>query len=532
MSHSARLLVVDDEEVVCEGCRRIFGAEGFLVDKATDPLEGLELALKKDYAAVVLDIRMPSIDGLEFLRRLRCQKADLPVLLITGYPSFSSAQAAVRLGAADYITKPFTPEELVQAVRRLVDASVHPAIQTPGQAPAQPPAWHPAARQAKFFQESWWATDAEQLVCVGAVLPSALMPMTDQIKLPSPGDRVFRGLPLAALMAYEKCLRLTPGPVCGVVTEVNQVLEHHVSVLWEDPLGTGWIAKVRPDTLEIDQLRSRPRRVILASGDESSAGQQVSVLAGLGCEVCCVRDWDEMAPLLPDASALLLLVDAVSLGDAGLELVRNATRFAPELKTVVLGSSPQTERAYRQLGIFYYAIEPFADREIMDILDAAFCCPIRVDDQSHGPPKQPMVTSLVAADQQGRQFALLLAGGALDPRDGLGWFVRNELHSRVWAVKAESQPGAITPARLIAQVGMCEHLLVVVAREMGRLPGTLVVDQQRRLFPLPVEIAGRATVVLVQPASPGSGLARFDQRTAGALAEHIVDLLSGPCLQS
>jgi DNA-binding response OmpR family regulator len=530
MSQTARLLVVDDEVVVCESCRRIFAAQGYLVDKTTNPVEGLELALKRDYAVVLLDIRMPAMDGIEFLRRLRCHKTDLPVLLITGYPSFSSAQAAVRLGAADYITKPFTPEELVQAVRRLVDLAGGPSTEPAERVSAKPQSWRLAARQARFFEESWWAGNSEHTVFVGAVFPSALMSVVDQIKLPVPGERVFRGLPLAGLMCYGKCVRMARWPVSGVVTAVNQELDHDLAPLWESPLEAGWIAQVQPSSLEIDQLRSRPRRVILASAGGDSAQQQTATLARLGCEVSVASNWDQLEPLLPEAAGGMLLVDAVSLGQTGLELVKAAERCAADLKTVVLGSSPETEKAYRQCGIFYYAVEPFADREILDILDAVFCRPVCVDEQALTGAEHPVVTSLIAADKQGRQFGLLLSGSALSARDGLGWFIRNELHNRMWAVKAESHPGAITAARLIALASMCEHLLVVVAREVGRLPGALVVDEQHRLFALPPEIAQRATTLIVQPAAAGKGLAGFDQGTASALAEHIADLLSARTL--
>ena len=120
MSDSLRLLVVDDEEVVCQACRRIFSAHGFQVDGSCDAREGLSLATEKDYAAILLDFKMPVMDGVQFLKELRRTKPHVPVVFITGYPSISSAVSAMRLGAADYVTKPFSPEEITQAVERLL----------------------------------------------------------------------------------------------------------------------------------------------------------------------------------------------------------------------------------------------------------------------------------------------------------------------------------------------------------------------------------------------------------------------------
>ncbi len=120
MADDPKLLVVDDEEVVCEGCRRIFSRQGFQIDKSSDAREGLSLAAEKDYAAILLDIKMPTMDGIQFLKELRRTKPAVPVILITGFPSIPNAATAMRLGAADYVTKPFTPEEITQAVQRLL----------------------------------------------------------------------------------------------------------------------------------------------------------------------------------------------------------------------------------------------------------------------------------------------------------------------------------------------------------------------------------------------------------------------------
>ena len=115
-----RLLVVDDEAVVCQACHRIFSRQGFVVDESVDARDGLDRAASEDYSAILLDIKMPEMDGIEFLENVRKKKPDVPVMIMTGYPSIPNATAAIRLGAADYITKPFTPEEITQSVRRML----------------------------------------------------------------------------------------------------------------------------------------------------------------------------------------------------------------------------------------------------------------------------------------------------------------------------------------------------------------------------------------------------------------------------
>ncbi len=120
MADDRTMLVVDDEQVVCQACRRIFSRQGFQVESNTDARQGLKLATEKDYTIILLDIKMPNINGIEFLERLREKKSDVPVLIITGYPSIPNAAAAMRLGACDYVTKPFTSEEITWAVQRVL----------------------------------------------------------------------------------------------------------------------------------------------------------------------------------------------------------------------------------------------------------------------------------------------------------------------------------------------------------------------------------------------------------------------------
>jgi DNA-binding NtrC family response regulator len=107
-----RALVIDDEEIMLESCRRILARRGLSVDTERDPFAGRERALSGDYDLLLLDVRMPDLDGFEILREVRERRPDVEVIMITGYSSIGSAVQAVKLGAFDYLPKPFTPEEL------------------------------------------------------------------------------------------------------------------------------------------------------------------------------------------------------------------------------------------------------------------------------------------------------------------------------------------------------------------------------------------------------------------------------------
>lgn len=115
-------LVVDDEPVVTRGCRRVLSEAGYEVDTAESGREGMRRALEKNFDLVMTDLKMPDLDGMELVRTLRSQRPATAVVIITGYGTIPSAVEAIRIGVADYLEKPFSPEQLTEAAERAVAA--------------------------------------------------------------------------------------------------------------------------------------------------------------------------------------------------------------------------------------------------------------------------------------------------------------------------------------------------------------------------------------------------------------------------
>ena len=172
MPDNRSMLVVDDEEVVCQVCQRIFSRQGFHVDTNTDPRQGLARATEKDYEIILLDIKMPNMDGIQFLEPLRKKKPEVPVLIITGYPSIPNAAAAMRLGASDYVTKPFTAEEITWAVQRVLAVQHELSGEVPPEAAAdESPLAAKWIGETLFWEESWVRTEMDGSACAGAGAP-------------------------------------------------------------------------------------------------------------------------------------------------------------------------------------------------------------------------------------------------------------------------------------------------------------------------------------------------------------------------
>jgi DNA-binding NtrC family response regulator len=116
-----RLLVVDDDPVIFRLLRAIFVREGFEVLGAADGEAGLALATADKPDLVILDLELPKLDGLQVLERLKAATPELPVVMLTGRDDAKTAVRAIRLGAFDYATKPFDPDEISVVVQRAME---------------------------------------------------------------------------------------------------------------------------------------------------------------------------------------------------------------------------------------------------------------------------------------------------------------------------------------------------------------------------------------------------------------------------
>jgi len=135
----ANILIIDDEEAVCWALQRALAPAGHHVDVAASAEEGFELAACRRPDALILDVRLPGMDGLTALSRLRQLTQDAPVIVVTAYGNLDTAVKAVEGGAFDYLAKPFDLEQALDTVGRALQRRTLPepdstdfAVDTPG----------------------------------------------------------------------------------------------------------------------------------------------------------------------------------------------------------------------------------------------------------------------------------------------------------------------------------------------------------------------------------------------------------------
>ena len=116
-----RILVLDDDPVVTLSCKRILGAEGYSISTVEKGEDALNKLAKEDFDLLISDVRLPDISGMAVLKEARIIKPQTDVVIITGYPTLEDAKESTRLGAAEYIEKPFTPDFMINVAKKVFD---------------------------------------------------------------------------------------------------------------------------------------------------------------------------------------------------------------------------------------------------------------------------------------------------------------------------------------------------------------------------------------------------------------------------
>ena len=121
MKDKASILIVDDEEVVRRSHLRSLADTGCHAQAAGDGQEAIRFMEQAPFDVVLLDLRMPGLDGMDVLKTIKERWPDSEVVVITGYPTIESAKEAVRLGANNYIAKPVGPDEVIKAANDAIN---------------------------------------------------------------------------------------------------------------------------------------------------------------------------------------------------------------------------------------------------------------------------------------------------------------------------------------------------------------------------------------------------------------------------
>ena len=256
----AKILCVDDEEVILSSFRKILVLDGYSVDTVETGQEALGLIQKHHYDFVFTDLKMPVMDGVEVTKSVKHLRPDIDVIIITGYASVETAVETMKYGAMDYVQKPFTEDELLAFVKKIlikrqdkIQMQLKPKVHI---------SHFPAANdfiRGEFSipggvfiakNHTWFSITQAGITKIGIDdFAKKLIGRIDAVELPNLGMELKAGQPLFTIKQGNKSITFN-SPVTGKVSQVNSLLKDNPSALDITPYEKNWVCAL--DTENID----------------------------------------------------------------------------------------------------------------------------------------------------------------------------------------------------------------------------------------------------------------------------------------
>lgn len=243
-----KILVVDDEINVCKSIQQAIISEEYEVDTALSGEEALKKEQKRLYDLIITDLMMPGISGLDLLVSLKSTRPGVIVVMITGYPTIKTAVQSIKIGAFDYIPKPFTPKELRSLVFRAFKSLEYDREDKQDSLEPQMP-----ADLFLMRGHTWLRKEEKDRASVGIVFDFIKNIGTiTNIDLLSENKNVFQGEVCARLTDAGEYIHRVWSPVSGRIIKVNKNIKDDLFLLKKDPYQKGWLFQVESVDLEKD----------------------------------------------------------------------------------------------------------------------------------------------------------------------------------------------------------------------------------------------------------------------------------------
>ena len=411
METKAKILVVDDEENVCRNVQKILSKEDYDVSYALSADEALEQMAKESYSILISDIVMPGMNGLEFLKLVKNQWPLTKVIMFTAYASTDTVVKAIRLGAIDYIPKPFTPDELRLPVELILVGELSEASATEQEIEAMNiiDIDSPFDRdEVEHYTDEEYAKSVSRsdIPIVGAPSPELLenycelgarlceimekvggvckggiktekCPQIEAEKKKAAGKK--QGFDPSKLIGidmpfdYEEVVAIT-GP------EYVQYLDRDsYAFLPYDQLkknAARFLAtEPEPAPVSLEVVEDAVQHTVLVIEDEVAVNNNIrKILAKKGYQVDQAVTKEEALRKIEQRAYKLVLLDLRIPGVRGLELMRAIREKRPDTMVIIITgyASIETAKETARLGAVDYLHKPFTPNEIREATEKAF----------------------------------------------------------------------------------------------------------------------------------------------------------------
>lgn len=242
-----RILVAEDEIDALTGLEKLLKSRGYDVETARDGLEAAEKVRLHRYDVVVSDLKMPRMDGIGLLQTAKEKDSNIIFIIITGYGTVDSAVEAMRLGAREFIAKPFNPSELIASIEKAINPV--PVAEEPE--PLTPEADELSVRRC-HLDHAWYAVQSDGTVLVGA--DEEFYVQAGEIvycDLPFEYDSVVKGQVCVRTVNAGQTVRMKlRSPLSGTVVRINEKMMTQPWLAQKQPYAEGWLFAIVPSRLE------------------------------------------------------------------------------------------------------------------------------------------------------------------------------------------------------------------------------------------------------------------------------------------
>lgn len=256
MTKKYDILIIDDEQVILDSIVKICHDENLEIATAIDATAGLEIITNNTCRLVICDIMLPDMNGFDFLQQLKLKQIELPVVMTSGYSTIENAVMSLSRGAIDYLSKPFTSDELLSTIFRAfkyieIQSSLSDYDFTKkGNALPYVPCPHKYYRLGYY---SWVNIELDGTARIGASdLYLKIIEGIHSLKLFEVDEEVVLGDSCALFESTDGLVHQYLSPLTGRIIDVNSSLSGNKNLIEKDPYFQGWIYAIIPSDLDFE----------------------------------------------------------------------------------------------------------------------------------------------------------------------------------------------------------------------------------------------------------------------------------------
>ena len=491
-----KVLVVDDEKIVCQSCKDILREEGFSVTTVLSGEECLNLINERRYDAVVLDLKIPDINGMEILKAIKEKMPHTTVIIMTGYSSLESAIEAMKFGAADYIAKPFTPDKLSLSLKealkkRAVIAGegdiVQPFIKKDELdeeiREIKYSVWTPVPFKPAYFSE-WMGVRIGKDGTARIVLNDLFFKLKGKVKFidfPQVGEQIDSDTPSfrifytsnesSSIRMEEVC-----SPVSGKVIELNPLAVRRTNIVNEDPFHSGWLIRVVPSRFIAELKGLKSRKILIADDDKIARESMVKYFQEDIYDIYHTANLQDLADGIINKCYDVAILGSNVHGTPVYTAAKHIRGLDENLPIIIVTGDYSLElaRKVREHDIFFHALKPLEETEIDLVVRHAF---LKIELKKREVEKKykfdllRFIKNIGVVNRSGKHISIIGIGNVFNKDNCIGQNLVDRLKKMNLPVNLDMDNRELLGKEILPYIERNNKIIIINGIEMGSTPG-------------------------------------------------------------